>query len=406
MESILWVVSQLVHDLFLGLILVGSFYLFALTLVALWEERRPGRLSQRKESGSFQHRFVVIVPAHNEEMSIQGTLNSLRALDYPKGRFHILVVADNCDDRTAELSHQHGVEVLERRDTSKRGKGYALRFAFSELLKNKEWEACVVIDADSVITENALMVLNDVLNSGANVCQLNDQIEPVTGSWSSEITRLGFFLYNYIRPLGKKALGFPVGLRGNGMCFRRHVVETHSWEAFSLAEDLEYGLQLINQGEFPVFVPEATVIAKMPHQAGDAISQRRRWEMGRWPLLKSYSAKLLARPTLTRVETTVDLFIPPLAHFLFMMMIGFSIWAMILSSGYSVSHFSMAGTLWGTSFTLFFGHIILGLASRHADPGLRRALIHAPAYMLWKMGVYLQTLIKGRDTEWIRTIRR
>jgi len=403
-----WTVLQVLHDLFLWLLFGGSFYLFGLTIAALWREKRQeDTYCQSPAKNSFHHRFVLLIPAHNEEKGILGTIRSLQQLSYPKEQYRIVVISDNSDDKTTDIALQNSVTVLERVDPSKRGKGYALRFAFSHLLKDPSWDACVIIDADSVLSENTLQVLNSELNRGGSVFQLNDQIEPQSSSWSSEIIRLGFFLYNYIRPLGKSFLGLPVGLRGNGMCFRRSVIEIHPWEAFSLAEDLEYGLTLISKGEYPVFVPEATVLAKMPDNSRDAMSQRRRWELGRWPLLYHYSVQLLTRPTVKRMETVIDLFIPPLANFMLLLVSGFSLWALvILSTDLSLSHLTYAGVIWVTSISFLIGHLTLGLSSNRADSGLKKALNHAPRYVIWKMYVYFQAILKGREREWIRTRRR
>ena len=53
------------------------------------KERKPG-------SADPVNRFAVIVPAHNEEMLIGNLCESLLEVDYPRGRFEIYVVADNC----------------------------------------------------------------------------------------------------------------------------------------------------------------------------------------------------------------------------------------------------------------------------------------------------------------------
>ena len=46
---------------------------------------------------------VVIIPAHDEEASIGGTVAALRA-EASTGVADLLVVADNCTDRTADLA--------------------------------------------------------------------------------------------------------------------------------------------------------------------------------------------------------------------------------------------------------------------------------------------------------------
>src|SRR5580704_15206089 len=59
-------------------------------------------------------RFDVIVPAHDEELGIAATVESLLAVDYPEELRRVLVVADNCQDATAVRAREAGAVVLER----------------------------------------------------------------------------------------------------------------------------------------------------------------------------------------------------------------------------------------------------------------------------------------------------
>ena len=101
--------------------------------------------------------LVVIVPAHNEELVLAGTLDSLGKQDYPAGCFEIVVVADNCLDTTAALAGSHGVTVMERTHAEERGKGYALNHAFAHLLSRPEpAEGFVIVDADTWVAPDFL----------------------------------------------------------------------------------------------------------------------------------------------------------------------------------------------------------------------------------------------------------
>jgi cellulose synthase/poly-beta-1,6-N-acetylglucosamine synthase-like glycosyltransferase len=68
--------------------------------------------------------IAVLIPAHDEASGIGPTLASVRAQTRPGDR--VLVVADNCTDRTAEVARAGGADVVERFDAVRRGKGYAL----------------------------------------------------------------------------------------------------------------------------------------------------------------------------------------------------------------------------------------------------------------------------------------
>src|SRR6185369_9762676 len=82
----------------------------------------PATAEPRREPRPFK--LAVLMPAHDEELGIAGTVRALSAELAPGDR--LLVVADNCSDRTAELARAAGAEVVERRDAERRGKGHAL----------------------------------------------------------------------------------------------------------------------------------------------------------------------------------------------------------------------------------------------------------------------------------------
>ena len=46
---------------------------------------------------------TVVLPVHNEDQVIAGTLDAILAVDYPKDQMHILVVSDASTDRTDEI---------------------------------------------------------------------------------------------------------------------------------------------------------------------------------------------------------------------------------------------------------------------------------------------------------------
>ena len=64
-----------------------------------------------------QHKFMAIIPAHNEETVVGNLIESLKKQDYPKELFDIYVIADNCTDKTREIAENAGAIVYERHDT-------------------------------------------------------------------------------------------------------------------------------------------------------------------------------------------------------------------------------------------------------------------------------------------------
>src|SRR5262249_19752039 len=132
----------------LGIAVTASVaYLLALLLAAALAKRKSARQTGAIPGSLL--RISVLIPAHNEELVLGATLESLNAQDYP-GAFEIVVVADNCTDRTAAVALAGGALVLERTNLDERGKGHALNWGLARLLARPEPpDAFVIVDADT-----------------------------------------------------------------------------------------------------------------------------------------------------------------------------------------------------------------------------------------------------------------
>ena len=92
-------------------------------------------------------RFDVVVPAHDEEATIAETVRGLSVLAYPRSLYRVLVVADNCDDGTADAAARAGAQVLVRHEPARRGKGHALACAFEHVLADgfrRPWSSTLI----------------------------------------------------------------------------------------------------------------------------------------------------------------------------------------------------------------------------------------------------------------------
>lgn len=355
-----------------------------------------------------KRRFAVIVPAHNEETVILKTIDNLFHIDYPVELFDVIVIADNCTDSTSEIARSMGAIIMERTDPDKRGKGFALEWCFNQLVSNKtRYDAFVVIDADTSVSGNILEVMNRYIESGASVIQCSDLVMQTNNSWSSEIIRLSFQLNNYVKLLGKRNLGCTAGLRGNGMCFTTGLLRRNPWRAYSQTEDLEYGLMLLLKGTRVMFAPEATVKALMPIKASTAESQRARWELGRFPLIKKYSILLfnesVKQKSLPIFEAFLDLVTPA-----FVNIFAFSFFMVVLDVILLFFRFDEVGSLysgWLVLFLLQIIYVITGLYASNANKEDYAALLIVPKYIIWKFWLYIKLAFTGHTKIWIRTER-
>jgi cellulose synthase/poly-beta-1,6-N-acetylglucosamine synthase-like glycosyltransferase len=101
-------------------------------------------------------RITVLVPAHNEEAALPVTLEALTRQTRQPDR--VIVVADNCTDRTVEIALAHGAEAFETVENVHK-KGGALNQVLTRILPDATAEDVVlVMDADTSLSERFLEV--------------------------------------------------------------------------------------------------------------------------------------------------------------------------------------------------------------------------------------------------------
>lgn len=353
------------------------------------------------------HTFRVVIPAHNEALVLEPVLRRLRELDYPQMKVEVVVVADNCTDATAEIARNCGVRVIERVSSTERGKGHALAYAF-EILRTEAFDAYVVLDADTFVEPDLLAVFNSYLGRGHRVIQAHyDVLNP----WDSPRTALMYValsIFNYVRPLGRRALGLSTGLKGNGMCFANQVIDQYPWNAYSLAEDIEYTTTLLRHGEHIIFAPEARVSAQMPIARSQATSQRVRWEAGRLQLARRDGFRLLGqgllKPNAQLFDWGMDLLIPPLAALTMAVMGGTVVTAAAAVWSLTPKLVLLAWAWIGLVVALV---LFVGIAMRVARMpwAAYRAMMNAPRYVMWKLWVYIRMTAARSPQSWVRTQR-
>ena len=147
-----------------------------------------------------KHKFILILPAHNEEAVIENLISSLKELDYPKDLYDIQVIADNCTDNTEKIARDMGTKVFVRTETdpNKKTKGYALQAFLKTLLSDKDmdYDAFCVFDADNIVGKNFLNVMNKHLCQGEEVVQGYRDIKNPTDSWISAGYAIFYWMMN------------------------------------------------------------------------------------------------------------------------------------------------------------------------------------------------------------------
>lgn len=346
--------------------------------------------------------LAVLIPAHNEEAGIRTTLRHLFK-DLPQGA-RIVVVADNCDDNTSAYARSAGADVIERCDTAKKGKDYAIHFGLNYLASEPP-DVVILIDADCATSPGSIKRLAVVcMATGRPVQSLDLMTSPPGSTSDASLAEFAWRLKNWARPMGLKRLGLPCQLMGTGMAFPWWLIETVFTATGSIVEDLYLGLVMAKVGSPPIFEPTACVYSYFPSSADAALSQRTRWEIGHLSLIGRILPQMLWRATIQRnlplLALVLDAAVPPLAllgaTLAVACALSVSIW---VTGGSSVPLFINL-----TSITLLLCGVFVGWWKFGRDLISPKVLLRTPMYFARKLPIY-RNLVSRRTIEWTRTDR-
>ena len=240
-----------------------------------------------------KHKFMMIVPAHNESAVIRALIESLQAIDYPKELYDIYVIADNCTDNTAQIARDAGVIVLERFDEEKKTKGFALQWFLSQKIKeDADYDAFCVFDADNIVDKNFLNAMNKKLCQGEQVVQGYRDIKNPSDSWISAGYALFYWSMNRFYHLSRYNLGLSPLINGTGFMVDFNLIKPTGWDTKTLTEDIEFSLKNIAQGIKLGWATDAIVYDEQPTEFKQSWSQRSRWTVGHLQCMKYYTKDL------------------------------------------------------------------------------------------------------------------
>ncbi|NBD15144.1 MAG: glycosyltransferase [Cyanobacteria bacterium] len=346
--------------------------------------------------------IAILIPAHNEELSIKTTVNELlKAVKNPKT---IISIADNCNDNTALIAQQMGITVLERNSSEERGKGYALDYGLAYLAASPP-SVVIVLDADCILSPQHLKILAKEATEKQRPIQAVYLMEqPSSSTPRDAISGFAFMVKNWVRPKGLNYWQLPCLLTGTGMAFPWSVLQGISLASGNIVEDMKLGIDLAIAGYPPLLAPEAKVIGRLPSTNNAATTQRTRWEHGHLQTILEQVPRLikesLKQQRIDLLALALELAIPPLS-LLVLLWLGMTVIG-IVSSVY-------LDKWWGLTVQLMSGGLLfLSIFIAWYKFGRKqvslKTLLTIPLYLLWKVPLYFLFLIRPQK-KWVKTER-
>ena len=267
-------------------------YQIVYLLIGLFGKSRHGR------ENAALHRYAAVIAARNEENVIAELIASLKAQEYPAELLDVIVIADNCTDRTAAVAREAGAIVYERFNKVQVGKGYALDYLFRRVFEERgedAYDGFFVFDADNIVDPQFVGEMNKMFDTGEYVALTSYRnSKNFCDNWISAGYALWFLREARFLNRPRTQLGVNCAVSGTGFLVSADVIrEEGGWPYHLLTEDIEFSVVCATRGRRIGYCGTAVIYDEQPTEFRQSWDQRMRWTKGFYQIDARYTGALL-----------------------------------------------------------------------------------------------------------------
>jgi peptidoglycan-N-acetylglucosamine deacetylase len=265
---------------FLGDILMTG-RLISVGVLAIYDRVRSHVYGTPAQIAAYRPRVAVLIPAYNEEMVIERTVQGALDSDYPNLR--VVVIDDGSKDRTLEIVRRaFAAEEADGRvvilTKTNGGKAEALNFGLEHI---GDAEIFVGIDADTIVAPDAIgrlvpHFLNPKVGAVAGNAKVGNRVNLWTRWQALEYITSQNFERRALNTMG--AVSVVPGAIG---AWRTSAVsEAGGYHVDTVAEDADLAMALLRNGYRVEYEDMALAFTEAPTSARALMRQRFRWSFG------------------------------------------------------------------------------------------------------------------------------
>ncbi len=305
------------------------------------------------------HRCAVVICARNEKDVIADAVKDLlENQNYPKDKFDVYVVADNCTDNTAELAEQAGAKVLVHNDPdpAHHRAAYAIQYGFAQIMESEEqYDFFIKFDADNHGNPDYIREMNNAYCEGVRIAR---PFEASTNGDQNTWTAVSAAYYirdSRIACHCREALHLDSMLTGAGMMVAAEVLKELPgyWDALSTSDDSEFTVNRLLEKKRVHYVGDAIVYEDQPSTLKDTWNRLTRMGHGLHGIFWRKGWKMLGHFFVSGRWSNVDLFVQ-------LLMVPFTmlafLWFVPYYVFYALCHLiNFAGVEWMSGFSALDG---------------------------------------------------
>lgn len=238
----------------------------------------PAKERRERTPGILTPKVAIIVPCWNEETTIDGTVQSLLALDYPTDKLRIILVNDGSADNTKKVMDRYlDNPQITVRHKENGGKHTAVNEGIA-LASDCDLIGC--LDADSFVAPDALREMIPTFSNPRVVASTPAMSVFEPKNWLERMQNAEYILGIAFRHTLSAVNGIYV-TPGPFSVYRRSVLEElGGFKHAHQAEDMEMALRIQRAGYHIENSPRSRVFTKVPRTLPTLVKQRTRWTTG------------------------------------------------------------------------------------------------------------------------------
>jgi cellulose synthase/poly-beta-1,6-N-acetylglucosamine synthase-like glycosyltransferase len=253
-----------------GYCFLSVVYLF---ILSLW-----GRFFyRRKEWGPTDdtaRRIAILVPAYKEDNVIRSTADNLLALDYPRDRYDVYIIADSFRPDTLRELDKLPLNLMEV-SFENSTKTKALNEAFRRI--DTKYDIALICDGDNMLAGNFLKKVNEAFAGGAKAVQGRRVAKNLDSSFAI-LDACSEAINNHIFRKGTNAIGLSSAICGSGMAFQYDMIKEILGEIDAVGGfDKVLQLNIVERRDFIYYLDDAIAYDEKVDSPVAFSQQRKRW---------------------------------------------------------------------------------------------------------------------------------
>lgn len=281
------------------IILAIPVYFLVYCFIALYRPFK--RFSEAKE----KHKIAILIPSRNEEKVIGNLVQSLWQQNYPRDKYEVYVLANQCNDHTEDKALEAGAKVIQCNNT--KSKGDVLKIAFDQLKEDSSIEAYIIFDSDNLADENFLTRMNDAYSEGYDLLQGRRTGKNVSCSWVSCCYEIFYILQNIFFNHARVTANHSASFNGTGWLVSRKYILKYGYDMHTLTEDIEQMALAALENEKVMYVHDAVVYDEYPVTLKVSFCQLNRWIFGQVQNMRLYAGRLFVSVFKNQSSTSFDM---------------------------------------------------------------------------------------------------